>query len=75
MFVQGLLVFMCCSACDKYAPMQDAINSYGVIGVAMEEVLCIYYTIEMLHMLETIHIVGIIHGDFKPDNLLNRYAR
>lgn len=41
----------------------------------MEEVLCIYYTIEMLYMLETLHGFGIIHGDFKPDNLLIRYAR
>lgn len=26
-------------------------------------------------MLETLHGVGIIHGDFKPDNLLIRCAR
>lgn len=55
--------------------MQDAINSYVVIGKSMEEVLCIYYTIEMLCILESLHDVGIIHGDFKPDNLLIRYAR
>lgn len=41
----------------------------------MEEVLCIYYTIEMLYMLEALHVAGIIHGDFKPDNMLIRYAR
>lgn len=29
----------------------------------------------MLHMVETLHAVGLIHGDFKPDNLLIRYAR
>ncbi|KAM1717968.1 hypothetical protein ACFX11_025738 [Malus domestica] len=55
--------------------LQDAINSYAFKGKSMEEVLCIYYTIEMLYMLETLHGVGIIHGDFKPDNLLIRYAR
>ncbi|XP_057507466.1 mitotic checkpoint serine/threonine-protein kinase BUB1 isoform X1 [Actinidia eriantha] len=55
--------------------LQDAINSNVVIGGFMEEVLCIYYTIEMLSMLETLHSAGIIHGDFKPDNLLIRYAR
>ncbi|XP_031255387.1 mitotic checkpoint serine/threonine-protein kinase BUB1-like isoform X1 [Pistacia vera] len=63
--------------CD-YLPqgtLQDAINSYVVIGKCMEEVLCIYYTIEMLCILESLHNVGIIHGDFKPDNLLIRYAR
>ncbi|RRT81406.1 hypothetical protein GW17_00009275, partial [Ensete ventricosum] len=55
--------------------LQDAINSNLVMHKLMEEVLCIYYTIEMLRMLETLHGVGIIHGDFKPDNLLVRYAR
>lgn len=55
--------------------LQDVINSYLVIGQWMDEVLCIYYSIEMLRMLETLHNVGIIHGDFKPDNLLVRYAR
>ncbi|KAK9284607.1 hypothetical protein L1049_023783 [Liquidambar formosana] len=59
----------------SHGTLQDAINSYVVIGQNMEEVLCIYYTIEMLYMLETLHSSGIIHGDFKPDNLLIRYAR
>ncbi|KAK4484467.1 hypothetical protein RD792_007050 [Penstemon davidsonii] len=53
----------------------DAINSNVVIGGSMEEVLCIYYTIEMLQILETIHGASIIHGDFKPENLLIRYSR
>ncbi|XP_057954424.1 mitotic checkpoint serine/threonine-protein kinase BUB1 isoform X2 [Malania oleifera] len=63
--------------CDylSHGTLQDAINSYVVVGGFMEEVLCIYYTIEMLYILETLHGVGIIHGDFKPDNLLIRYAR
>ncbi|KAH9743935.1 mitotic checkpoint serine/threonine-protein kinase BUB1 [Citrus sinensis] len=63
--------------CDylSQGTLQDAINSYVVIGKSMEEVLCIYYTIEMLCILESLHDVGIIHGDFKPDNLLIRYAR
>ncbi|EYU42135.1 hypothetical protein ABFS82_13G031200 [Erythranthe guttata] len=58
-----------------HGTLQDAINSNAVIGGSMEEVLCIYYTIEMLRILETLHDVGIIHGDFKPDNLLMRYSR
>lgn len=62
--------------CDylEHGTLQDVINSYLVIGQCMDEVLCIYYTIEMLRMLETLHSVGLIHGDVKPDNLLIRYV-
>ncbi|XP_039018055.1 mitotic checkpoint serine/threonine-protein kinase BUB1-like isoform X2 [Hibiscus syriacus] len=60
---------------DDVVALKDAINSYVVTGKFMEEVLCIYYTMEMLYMLETLHSVGIIHGDFKPDNLLIRYSK
>ncbi|KAK0590744.1 hypothetical protein LWI29_031169 [Acer saccharum] len=60
---------------EDVVALKDVINSYVVIGKSMEEVLCIYYTIEMLCILESLHNVGIIHGDFKPDNLLIRYAR
>ncbi|KAL8461236.1 hypothetical protein ACS0TY_032633 [Phlomoides rotata] len=58
-----------------HGTLQDAINSNVVIGGSMEEVLCIYYTIEMLQILETLHGTSMIHGDFKPDNLLIRYSR
>lgn len=63
--------------CDylSHGTLQDAINSNVVTGGFMEEILCIYYTIEMLSMLQSLHSAGIIHGDFKPDNLLIRYAR
>ncbi|KAG8641442.1 hypothetical protein MANES_13G147400v8 [Manihot esculenta] len=63
--------------CDYlcHGTLHDVINSYVIVGKSMEEVLCIYYTTEMLYMLETLHDVGIIHGDFKPDNLLVRYSR
>ncbi|KAH7576961.1 hypothetical protein JRO89_XS01G0183100 [Xanthoceras sorbifolium] len=78
-FAHGIHLYSDCSilVCD-YLPqgtLLDAINSYVVISKSMEEVLCIYYTIELLRILESLHNVGIIHGDFKPDNLLIRYAR
>ncbi|KAI5059291.1 hypothetical protein GOP47_0025610 [Adiantum capillus-veneris] len=52
--------------------VQDVVNSYLAIGEKMDELLCMYYTVEMLRMLEVLHSTGIIHGDFKPDNLLIR---
>nr|XP_043626262.1 mitotic checkpoint serine/threonine-protein kinase BUB1 isoform X2 [Erigeron canadensis] len=58
-----------------HGTLLDAINTYACTGTSMDEVLCIYYTIEMLSMLESLHCNGIIHGDVKPDNLLMRYAR
>ncbi|XP_047178646.1 mitotic checkpoint serine/threonine-protein kinase BUB1 isoform X1 [Vigna umbellata] len=78
-FAHGIHIYSDSSIliCDYLAngTLQDVVNSYLVLGKSMEEVLCIYYTIEMLHMVETLHGVGLIHGDFKPDNLLIRYAR
>jgi checkpoint serine/threonine-protein kinase len=36
------------------------------------QAVAVFYTIELLRMLEVLHEAGIIHGDFKPDNLLVR---
>ncbi|XP_042009648.1 mitotic checkpoint serine/threonine-protein kinase BUB1-like isoform X2 [Salvia splendens] len=58
-----------------HGTLLDAINSNELIFGSMDEVLCIYYTIEMLQILETLHCAAMIHGDFKPDNLLIRYSR
>ncbi|KAG9149831.1 hypothetical protein Leryth_025400 [Lithospermum erythrorhizon] len=55
--------------------LQDAINLYLCKNTFMDEVLCMYYTIELLHMLEILHDADIIHGDLKPDNLLLRNSR
>jgi len=41
-------------------------------GKLMDELLVMFYTVELLKCLEAIHSVGIIHGDVKPDNLLIR---
>ncbi|XP_057803604.1 mitotic checkpoint serine/threonine-protein kinase BUB1-like [Salvia miltiorrhiza] len=58
-----------------HGTLQDAMNCNVVTSGSMDEVLCIYYTIEMLQILETLHGAAMIHGDFKPDNLLIRYSR
>lgn len=38
----------------------------------MPEPLALYYTIEMLRVLETIHMAGIIHGDVRANKFLLR---
>lgn len=50
--------------------LQDAINAYKQKGCRMDENLVIYYAIEMFKIVHTIHQIGIIHGDIKPDNFL-----
>ncbi|XP_024521383.1 mitotic checkpoint serine/threonine-protein kinase BUB1 [Selaginella moellendorffii] len=56
----------------QHGTLQDVVNAYLAHSLKMDELLCMYYTIEMLRMLEVLHGVGIIHADFKPDNLLIR---
>jgi len=50
--------------------LQDLINASKVNGRKIDEPVIIFYTIEMLSILEAMHNSGIIHGDIKPDNLL-----
>lgn len=52
--------------------LQDVVNAYLAEHLHMEEAMCMFYTIELLRMLEVLHSVGIIHGDIKPDNFLMR---
>lgn len=48
------------------------ISLYRVSGKPMDEVLVVYYTIEIMKVLESLHKAGIIHADIKPDNFLIR---
>ena len=62
-FAHRVHLFSDCSilVCNYLAhgTLQDVINSYVVVGKSMEEVLCIYYTTEMLHTIETLHNVDL----------------
>lgn len=60
-------------AYGEHGTLQDVVNSYLATGQRMDELLCMYYTVEMLRMLEVLHSAGLIHGDIKPDNLLIRH--
>ncbi|KAG6873942.1 hypothetical protein C0995_008981 [Termitomyces sp. Mi166 len=41
-------------------------------GACLDELLVIFFTIELLRLLEAMHNIGFIHGDLKIDNCLLR---
>ncbi|EGV60641.1 protein kinase [Yamadazyma tenuis] len=48
----------------------DLVNYYKGEGDTVEEILCIFFTIELLRVVEQLHRVGVIHGDLKADNCM-----
>jgi len=56
-----------------HGTLQDALNTVIVSrGVAMNEIVAMYFTVELFRCLEILHNAQIIHADIKPDNLLLR---
>ncbi|ANB13349.1 protein kinase BUB1 [Sugiyamaella lignohabitans] len=47
-------------------------NSVSEGNSGLEEVVAIFFTIELLRVIQSLHNVGIIHGDIKPDNIMIR---
>lgn len=52
----------------------DVVNLYKNQDNVVDEVLCIFLTIELLRLVEALHQVGIIHGDLKADNCMVRFG-
>eukprot|EP00742_Colponemidia_sp_Colp-10_P012674 GILJ01014261.1.p1 GENE.GILJ01014261.1~~GILJ01014261.1.p1 ORF type:complete len:452 (-),score=99.03 GILJ01014261.1:124-1383(-) len=48
--------------------IQDLVNLYLKEGEFMDESIVLFYTIQMMRLVEELHSVDIIHGDIKPDN-------
>ncbi|XP_035630355.1 mitotic checkpoint serine/threonine-protein kinase BUB1-like [Oncorhynchus keta] len=49
----------------------NAVNLYkNLTDKVMPQPLVIYFTVCMLHMVEQLHSIHIVHADIKPDNLL-----
>lgn len=49
----------------------DLANTYKLkSGKTMKEWLVIYFTVEMLKIVQAMHEVKVIHADIKPDNFL-----
>ena len=51
---------------------EERIKSGKGSGEGLEEVLAMYFTVELLKVVESVHSVGILHGDLKGDNCLVR---
>ncbi|KAL9618866.1 MAG: hypothetical protein Q9160_006456 [Pyrenula sp. 1 TL-2023] len=59
--------------------MLDLVNAFGdqrrksgKAGEGIDEVLAMFFTIDLLRFVEESHRVGILHGDLKADNCLVR---
>ncbi|KAG6820948.1 hypothetical protein H0H93_009184 [Arthromyces matolae] len=55
----------------------NIVNNAGAAGVSqqgacLDELLVIFFTVELLRLLDAIHSAGFIHGDLKIDNCLLR---
>lgn len=55
-----------------HGTLQDVLNSYLRVGKQMDELIVMYYAIELLRVVESLHLAGVVHADIKPDNLLVR---
>lgn len=56
---------------SKYGTLLSVTNQVKIAtGKRLHEALAIFFTIEMLQIVEYLHKCQIIHGDIKPDNFL-----
>lgn len=51
----------------------DVVNIYKSNGSTVDEVLCMYLTVNLLKIVEALHEIRIIHGDLKADNCMIRF--
>ncbi|KAK5960046.1 protein kinase BUB1 PWA37_002534 [Arxiozyma heterogenica] len=47
---------------------REDMNGYKTL----DELVCIFFTIELIKVIEALHEIKIIHGDLKPDNCMIR---
>lgn len=57
--------------CDQ-GTLLDAVNALSREGTVTDELLAVFFAIELLRAVDAMHEAGVIHGDLKPDNCLLR---
>ena len=73
---EGYLILDYCNQ----GTLLDLVNSFAeqrrkagkAPGEGMDEVLAMFFTVELLRVMEGIHRVNVLHGDLKADNCLVR---
>ncbi|KAJ7593102.1 hypothetical protein C8J56DRAFT_856676 [Mycena floridula] len=68
--------FLVLDLCSQ-GPLLDIVNRAGAAGISqqggcLDELLVVFFTVELLRLLEGMHNIGFIHGDLKIDNCLLR---
>jgi checkpoint serine/threonine-protein kinase len=55
--------------CARSEAIKAGKNPEGI-----DETVAMFLTVELLRLLESLHSIGILHGDLKPDNCLVRFS-
>ncbi|KAF5382210.1 hypothetical protein D9615_004335 [Tricholomella constricta] len=68
--------FLILDLCSQ-GTLLSIVNNAGAAGVSqqgacLDELLVVFFTVELLRLLEVLHKAGFIHGDLKIDNCLLR---
>lgn len=66
-YIDGIVLV---SEYDSFGTLLDVINFYKKQCSPIPELLTVFFTLQMLHIVSKLHECNIIHGDIKPDNFL-----
>lgn len=71
MTIQSVGLKLLCLTVTLLLHLQNAVNMYRTLSdKVMPQPLVMYFTVCILHMVELLHSIHIIHADIKPDNFL-----